>query len=82
MPIFRGLIIIIAIWLVFTILRQQFGKRRKAPTGSPSQKLSAYSDMVACQQCDVHIPKAEAITLDGRYYCSNTCIREFHENQK
>ena len=78
MPIFRWLIIGLAVWLAVVILRRLIETRRqKTPINknSPSSARSApvYSDTVACHRCDLHVPKAEALRKNGRYYCSNKC---------
>ena len=45
--------------------RQQPPRDRPAPNKAPPQL-----EMVRCQVCGVHLPEAEAVRADARYYCS------------
>ena len=73
MPIFRGLILILAIWLAFIVARQLYRshqkKQRLARQAGESQSLSV--TVVPCEYCGVHIPKGEATLADGHYFCNN-----------
>lgn len=40
-------------------------KRRRAPP-----TLAAPQEMLACAVCGVHVPRSEALTSQGRHYCS------------
>ena len=58
----RFLILIIAIWLFFSLLVKLTGKRKQ---GDP-----AVEQMVRCAYCDVFITRKAAYEKDGQYYCS------------
>ena len=47
------------------------GARRKATV----QNLPPV-DIVACAVCEVHLPKSEALTGDGGYYCCDAHRRQ------
>ena len=79
MPIFRWIIIGLAIWLVVVILRQMIGTRRQKSAAKKSPPASAYTAMVSCHHCNLHIPQAEAIQEGDRYYC---CIEHRDAEQK
>jgi len=76
MPIFRGLLLMLAIWLVFVLARHLYRssqlQRRNKQTSTPA----IYTKAVACTHCGVHTPKTEAIYQNGRYFCSKQ-----HSNQ-
>lgn len=55
----------VAVWLVLSLLKQY---RRSLDAPQTPQPPS--QDMVRCATCDVHLPKAESIEKDGKYYCS------------
>ena len=61
----RTILVIIAIAAIFLILRQMLG-RRNLPGNAP-KRLPDH--MVCCARCGLHIPKTEALTTNGRYYC-------------
>ncbi len=37
-------------------------------------------DIVPCHQCDILIPKEEAIRFDGKYFCSSEHFQEYQEH--
>lgn len=39
-------------------------------------------DTVKCAQCDIHIPKNEAIIVDDRFFCSDEHRRQYEEEMK
>lgn len=73
MSLFRGLIFILAIWLAFVLARHLYrSSRRQRSVAQQAGKNSLAVTVVPCAQCGVHIPKSEALTADGRYFCSKT----------
>ena len=51
------------------------GLRRRALAGPragkpPAQSGEQQGDLVTCAHCGVNLPKAEARTAGGRYYCN------------
>ncbi len=56
------IIVVLAVWL----LRRAIAGPRKPtePTGEPK------GDLVNCAHCNVNLPKAEARSAGGRFYCS------------
>jgi hypothetical protein len=81
MPIFRGLILLLAIWVAVVLARQLYRTSRlnrttaRNPARGQGTKLP-YTNMVACDTCRTHIPKTEAICLNGRYFCSDACRQQ------
>ncbi|MFM9913062.1 MAG: PP0621 family protein [Methylophilaceae bacterium] len=64
----KFLIFAVIAWLVITLL-----KRQQRPSAPPTEKTD---DMVACAVCGVHIPKAEAISSQAQFYCSEVHFLE------
>ena len=58
------------LWWWRTIGRKSIGepedKRERAPAKSPAPP----QDMVACRQCGLHLPRAEAVAGAQGLYCS------------
>ena len=68
------LIIAFLIWLVFRgFFRAQV--RREAPVSARSVKGE---DMVACARCGVNLPRSEAESKEGVFYCRDNprCIAQ------
>lgn len=81
MPLVRGLFLLLAIWLAFVLVRQLYRNSRPGRSADGSQRARhdtnlPYSTMVACATCRTHTPKTEAICLNGRYFCSESCRRQ------
>ena len=64
MGIFKLIVIIVVVWLGFSL----FKKLRK-PASSLDQQPSS-NKMLACNVCKIHIPENEAIIQNGKAYCS------------
>ncbi len=60
------IIFLFLLWLGFRIYRQWQSK--PLSRNKPAKRIG--KDMVACQQCGMHIPLDEAIQSHGKYYCS------------
>jgi uncharacterized protein len=74
MPIFRGLLLLAAVWLAVVVARQlyrSYQRQRMNRPQTPARPLP--TRVVRCQQCGVHIPETEAIANGDRYFCSNHC---------
>ncbi len=58
-------IVIVAVLLVWLLRRAIAGPRKPPePAGEPK------GDLVNCAHCKVNLPKAEARSAGGRFYCS------------
>jgi uncharacterized protein len=58
-----GLIIVLVVWLLKRALA--------APkSGQPPEAGGQPGDLVACAHCGVNLPKAEARSAGGRFFCS------------
>jgi len=69
--LFLFVVIAVVYWLLKTYRKQ-----------SPKQDVPAASseDMVRCAQCGVHLPKSEATTSGGKFFCGEAHRRE-HESK-
>ncbi|MCC6210170.1 MAG: hypothetical protein IT513_03895 [Burkholderiales bacterium] len=61
------LILAIVIAVVWLLRRALAGPRKQASGESPG---AAGGDLVSCAHCGVNLPKTEARSAGGRYYCS------------
>lgn len=51
----------LAVWLLYVLVRRQWpGRRSAAPPDEP---------MVCCAACGLHLPQSESVLSRGRRYC-------------
>ena len=62
----RIVLLALAVWLVFVLLRQ-YRRSMEAPDTDTTRDKP--QDMVCCAACGVHLPKNESVEKDGAYYC-------------
>lgn len=64
----RTLVILIALALVFVLVKRLLG----APKGRAPIKRwgGGHQKMVRCEVCGLHVPEDEALSVEGRHYCS------------
>jgi uncharacterized protein len=63
----RLILIALAALLLVWLLRRALGARKDSgasPAGKP------LGELVSCAHCGVHLPRSEARTAGGRYFCS------------
>ena len=76
---FRTLIIIAALVLVYLIIKNRLDSRR------PQQKKSGSAttdNMVKCLQCETYIPKKEAIISGTEIFCCKQHQRDWEIHHK
>lgn len=66
----RILILAILIVVAFWLIRRAIARARKPPPPPPRE-----GELVRCARCGVHLPKAEARSLEGLEYCSEEHAR-------
>lgn len=75
------LLLLVALAAVVFLLFKAF-RRRAAKSQVQSGQEDQAEDMVRCSQCGVHLPKPEAIQVDGHYFCSESHRREQHPSSE
>ena len=67
----RLILIAVAVLIVVWLLRRALSR---PPSGGsappPGEAGEQKGDLVACAHCGVNLPRAEARSAGGRYYCS------------
>lgn len=65
----RLIVIILVVFALLWLLRRALARPRKAdaPPQAPGEPKG---DLVNCAHCGVNLPKAEARSAGGRFYCS------------
>ena len=72
------LVIMLIVWLA------RSGGRRIPPPGPSARDMAPPDakpqDMVACTQCGMHLPRAEALPGRGGLFCGEPHRREFEQS--
>ena len=72
MPLFRLLLLIATVWLIYRFWKSL----RPAQPKTARDRLEA-EQMVRCRFCDVHVPKHTAIGDGSAWFCCDSHQREF-----
>ena len=74
----RALIFAFATYFIFKLLRKLIGKALNplSPAKTASKTAALPQAVVACDQCGVYIPRAEALAHDGKHYCSTPHVEQ------
>jgi uncharacterized protein len=64
----RLILIVVGVFIVIWLVRRALAGPRTAqpPAGSGEQK----GELVSCAHCEVNLPRSEARSAGGRFYCS------------
>ncbi len=61
----RVLIFILALWLIYRFIFHRKPKQLQHDATKASD-----ATMVKCEQCEIHVPRDDAISSDGLWFCS------------
>jgi len=70
---------LLLIGAVIYIVYLMFFKQKRPKQNHSSTKNTTPKDaneMVECSHCSVYVEISEAILSNGKYYCSNECLKE------
>jgi uncharacterized protein len=62
-------LLVIAVFIVVYLFLRSY-RRRVEAAPPPAAAAKHGEDMVRCRICGVHLPKSEAVTSGGEFYCS------------
>lgn len=62
----RYLLLAVTVWALFLLVRRH--RTRPQDVAEP-QPDNTHVDMIPCDRCGLHLPRAEALQVSGRYYC-------------
>lgn len=65
MPLIRILILALIFLVAYRLIKRVIGPGKSEPS-----RPVEYEDMVTCTYCKVHLPRNNAITRQGKTYCS------------
>jgi uncharacterized protein len=68
----RLIVLVIVVVLVVWLLRRAIAgpRSRDGGPGAPADPAASPGELVSCAHCAVNLPRAEARSAGGRFYCS------------
>jgi len=76
---FRSLIIIAALALVYLLIKNRLQARRK---NKPKTSSKSSENTVQCLECKTYVPHSGAISSKDKYFCSKQHQRDWQARQK
>ena len=74
MNFFRLLILALAVWLAYRVIKYYLVGRPKPPAARVDSTPTP--DMVRCTQCGLHVPKLEAVRDGEQFYCGKQHLED------
>ena len=72
----KWLLVIGVIWFVYQFFIKKDKKSfTKQTSKSQNKTQKEVNEMVECSKCGVFVDIQEAILSNGKYYCSNECLK-------
>ena len=63
-------LVLVVIWLWRSSRQASRGDKKRTPTTQKPTVLGKATEIVACQVCQIHLPRSEALTGRHGLYCS------------
>jgi hypothetical protein len=76
----RLLVLLVLAYLAFIIIKVLFSSNRTKLLKRNRNPLGEGEELVLCLQCQSYVPKAEAVSSHGNYFCREECARLFMRN--
>ena len=73
--VLRLLLFFALAYLLYSLLRLYFSSRRRPRNFHRRDDSKPAEEMVLDPQCQSYLPKGEAISRGGHYFCSEQCAR-------
>jgi len=73
-------LLVIAVFIVVYLFLRSY-RRRVEAAPPPAAAAKHGEDMVRCRICGVHLPKSEAVTSRGEFYCSKEHLQLAHRER-
>jgi len=75
--ILKALLVGVVIYIVYIMFFKQKAVQGTRRTNENKKGQSApTNEMVECANCSVYVEISEAILSNGKYYCSDECLKE------
>ena len=73
----RLLLLLLLAYLVFLIISILFSSSRTTRLKRNRNPFDKGEQLVLCRQCHSYVPKGEAVSSHGNYFCREECARLF-----
>ena len=73
----RLLILLVLVYLVFHIINILLSSSKTTRLTPKPEPLDQGEELVLCLQCQSYVPKAQAVSSHGNYFCRDECARLF-----
>ena len=73
----RLLILLVLVYLVFRIINILLSSSKTTRLTPKPEPLDQGEELVLCLQCQSYVPKAQAVSSHGNYFCRDECARLF-----
>ena len=68
----RLILFLLAVWVIFYFVRRALRNQRENRSSRPSHPVV---NMVRCDHCGTHLPAPEALSRNGKHYCSREHLK-------
>jgi len=65
----------IVIGLIIQVIKRNINAKAYRTSEHNKREEADIENMVACEQCQVHLPRSEAFLVEGKFYCSKVHIK-------
>ena len=73
----RLLILLVLVYLVFRIINILLSSSKTTRLTPKPEPLDQGEELVLCLQCQSYVPKAQAVSSHGNYFCRDECAQLF-----
>ena len=73
----RLLILLVLVYLVFRIINILLSSSKTTRLTTKPEPLDQGEELVLCLQCQSYVPKSQAVSSHGNYFCRDECARLF-----
>jgi uncharacterized protein len=71
----RLILFLFAVWVIYLFIRRALRNQRR----DSSKTTPPAVDMVRCDLCGTHLPAPEALSRNGKHYCSRAHLKADRE---
>ena len=78
---FRIIIYFLIFYFIYKLVKS-FKSSNKKFKVRVKPKFEQKEKMIKCENCGLYSPESSNLVRNGKYFCSEKCIKEYFENEK